>query len=286
MTAESTTLERESSTTQTNMAIKSLMEDVGILREEGFLNGESLSVGLIKEFGTDFFSENKQESELRIVLSRYPKIVKTINNLRIIHKTRLIDAYGYHQTQVKAVLDTLELLGLVTMITYTGKSRKQNVLFPYLTRDCSDNDVQQYMKAFLKKDGAWFEKQEQRDEPKKKSTPQDVVNFGIEVSELSKEARDSKDPEINEQAAAFILSEEFQDLKRAQEQVEEQLESNKLTERQYAPLLHRLQVKYAKLLVKHGSRTKRLVKIMNEQYPALNATLALKLIEVRDEGKP
>jgi len=44
----------------------SLLEDVRILRKEGFINGDSLSTGLIKEFGTDFFSQNDTEVELAI----------------------------------------------------------------------------------------------------------------------------------------------------------------------------------------------------------------------------
>jgi hypothetical protein len=185
ITTKELSLEREYQNSSSSSREKDFLLGVWGKGKEGFYTGETLSAGYERVYN---FARNMIPPTVfeMVELHRYKIVLDVIEVQKVYHISGLVRRFqeqGITRYKVERVQDILVERGLLLPIPITGRAKSTIGLILYITRDCKQDQVHDYLRGFNAMDDLRYKKQLQRE--KRRVTPQEVVDHNKEVHRLS-----------------------------------------------------------------------------------------------------
>lgn len=175
-------LSRETDTSSSTSVFQNLERGQGVLEDRGFYDGESLSQGFKRIYGFNIF-DKITASEISL-LTKHSDIFNLISEQKIYHFNGLSDTFEIPKTTLRRVQTILVKRNLLNPIKWTGKAKRTFGMILLTTRDCTKEDIADYMKLTKLTDELRLDFQDKN--PKNKSPAEKVVDHNQEVIELTK----------------------------------------------------------------------------------------------------
>lgn len=162
--------------------------DYGGLEVQGdkeYFNGETLSLGINRILGMDIYNKCTP-SEQKIIGSNYD-LLKLISEQKIFHVSGIILEFEVIQRRLYQVKNVLVRRNLLKTGRWKGTAKRTLGMVMYLTKECSKEDVNDYLRDYNNQDLLRMDKQIQRQKTPK--TAEYVVAHADKVKKLSEQAK-------------------------------------------------------------------------------------------------
>lgn len=162
-----------------------------VLGEREYFNGETLSQGVQRIFGFDI-SAKITEEESRIIGSN-KRLLNLIGGQRIFHVLGLMKEFNVPQVKLYGLKNILVRRDILKSVRWVGKAKTTLGMILYLTKNCEESDVRDYLIDYNEQDLLRLEKQIQRS--KKTKTKEEMKEIWKDQKDAANELRIESIPE-------------------------------------------------------------------------------------------